>query len=98
MIGSKILYRHYPKYGPNKYEAQQYEGLVVDAFTNVSGTTKGDVFLGFGDVNGDVKSRRMYKVQYHDSLGFQYENISDSQLIKILEFKSALDQEIEKYV
>ena len=84
MIGNKILFKSWVSY---EYDFCEKEGIVVDAWTEVTGTIKGDVFIGIGDVKGETKSKRVYKVEYKkyvDSKHVYYENIKDWQMIKII--------------
>lgn len=90
MIGNKILFRWYDSPTGYTRPIPEKEGIVVDAWTEVTGSGKGEVFIGFGDAKGEVKSRRYYKVEfkrweYSDPDGFDYINILESSMIKILQ-------------
>lgn len=96
MIGNKIKFRLSEFIG-SKYETNEFEGIVVDAFTDVSGFFQSSSFLGFGEGNGKTNSNRMYKVEFlrygHSKW---YVDIYSHQLIEILEY-NFINQE-EKFV
>lgn len=102
MIGNRIKYSKwnfdYPEDSPLRREEK--EGLVVDAFTEVSGYVSGssDSFLGFGSgsVSGSTNSRRKYIVEY-DLYGYKrYEKIDFNQIDSIIEYAKlvVLDEKI----
>lgn len=89
MIGNTIIFRQYGKTssGFRDYDkVKEVEGLVVDAWTDVSGSVKGESLFGFGDVKGDTQSRRMYKVEYqmYEGGSKYYEDIEDYLLIRVV--------------
>jgi hypothetical protein len=89
MIGNTIKFRYYPTgaHGFRDYnKAEEEEGVVVDAFTEITGSVKGESIFGFGEVSGDTKCRRMYKVQYTVYNSQYFTTIHDSQLISIVRF------------
>lgn len=105
MIGNKIEFNYYgDKYSTNR-EAKKLTGIVVDAFTNVSGRISGsnEVFLGFGGgtTSGSTESKRMYKVECYEEYDtekkhVQYKDIFDWQLNKIISFAGQASQEINE--
>lgn len=105
MIGNKIEFVWYgDKYSNNK-EPKNYIGIVVDAFTNVSGRISGssDVFLGFGGgkTSGSTENKRMYKVEFYEDWDtqkkcVQYKDIHDWQLKKIISFSGQTNQEVNE--
>lgn len=99
MIGNEIEFKDYDfsRYDSKK-EPEVLTGIVVDAFTKVTGHTKGSAesFLGFGSgsVSGNVDSNRMYKVEYSSSWDTRkkhryYKDIHAWQLIRIVKFANA---------
>jgi hypothetical protein len=105
MIGNTIEFHDYTSRHITKdirREPDKLEGLVVDAFTEVSGSVSGssEVFLGFGGgkTSGQTKSKRMYKVEYYETWDKKkkhkyYKDIHAWQLIRIIAFAKAPDQE-----
>ena len=103
MIGNRIKYRKYFTYnGETNYNLE--EGLVVDAYTKVSGSMSGSggVFLGFGDskMSGNTRSDRYYKIQisYVNNEGktiVYYTDISAGCLHEIVSFANQ-SQEINE--
>jgi hypothetical protein len=86
MIGNKIKFAEYT-YSGSTHTREEHEGLVVDAWTDVSGTVSGktDVFLGFGEgkVSGRTQSNRMYKVQTKYG---SFKDIRAGMISEIVEF------------
>ncbi len=91
MIGNTIRFRNID----SSYNVEELEGLVVDAFTNISG--KNETFLGIG--GGETKSKRMYKVMHHNKwdtskfLPPKFTDIPDTSLISIIAFANNINQE-----
>lgn len=104
MIGNRIHFKHYKDYRiDNKGEI--LEGLVVDAFTKVTGKTTGSAsnFLGFGEgsVSGNTNSNRMYKVEFYElwdtnKKHLMYEDIDARMLVKIVSFAGVTNQEVNE--
>jgi hypothetical protein len=93
MIGNTIIFRLYKETtgGFRDYStpAIEVEGLVLDAFTKIDGSIKGESFLGFGEVKGNTASTRMYKVQYKDPyvghiMGLYIKDIRHTDLVRIV--------------
>lgn len=83
MIGNTILFRHYD----HNFEKSEKTGLVVDAFTEITGNVSGVSVFGFGETEGKTASKRIYKVEFKNydwSKIVEYVNIRESQLISIL--------------
>lgn len=59
MIGNTVRYRTYL----NGHGFMDGEGLVVDAYTEVSDYSKGEGILGFSASEGSTSSTRKYRVQ-----------------------------------
>lgn len=104
MIGNKIEFHYYEKYS-SKREPIKKIGLVVDAYTEITGRTSGksESFLGFGEgnISGSTSSNRMYKVEYFQEYDKEHKNpyytdIHDWQLIKIISFIKSTTQEINE--
>lgn len=105
MIGNKIEFLHYDFSNRHDYKSERTRedrltvGLVVDAFTEVTGKVSGksEVFLGFGGgkTSGNTKSNRTYKVEYLDKYlnTIKYINIQDWQLVKIISYAGQSNQE-----
>lgn len=91
MIGNTIKFRNID----SSYNVEELEGLVVDAFTDISG--KNETFLGIG--GGETKSRRMYKVMHYrkwdlnKSFSPSFTDIRDTSLISIIAFANNNNQE-----
>lgn len=85
MIGNKIKYKIYDV--PNSITR---EGLVVDAYSKITGSSKGstEVFLGFGEGSnsGSVDSCRMFTVEIMEKGKKSYIEILATQLTEVLEF------------
>lgn len=92
MIGNTIIYKQRSEIGNYEWET---EGLVVDAYTEVSGQTKGDSAFGFGEVRGNVRSSRMYKVQvyYKHSDSYTFVDIRAYQLVRIVKFANQVTED-----
>lgn len=74
-------------------------GIVVDAYTNVSGSMKGENFLGFGEATGSVDSRRMYKVMIldrQDKKTSRFIDVSSRALVEVIELAPVMD--LEKFI
>jgi hypothetical protein len=103
MIGNTIEFKDYWRDSSDKLHTDIYQGLVVDAFTEVSGTVKGsgkyDSFLGFGegksDVYGKTESKRIYKVQVKEKYleGFKFYDVKANMMTKIISFGNSRTQE-----
>lgn len=99
MIGNEIIFSEYDK----EYNQIQVEGLVVDAFTEISGKVKGENFMGFGDVSGRTESKRKYKVEYYHSWDTTkqhkyYKDIFDWQLIRVTKLAGTITVDLtEKF-
>jgi len=92
MIGNRIKFKKYSFRtlgSTHQLHDTQEEGLVVDAWTDVSGTVSGktEVFLGFGEgkVSGSTKSKRMYKVECGKTFKY-YQDIEANMITEITEF------------
>lgn len=103
MIGNKIEFVWYGYDGCQK--GKEYTGIVVDAFTEVSGEISGNsgTFLGFGsgETSGKTRSKRMYKVEFYgerdrEKKYVKYEDIYASQLKKIISFAGPANQEVNE--
>ena len=98
MIGNTIEFVYYDwdnisSVIHEKGEPKKYIGLVVDAYTEITGKISGsnEIFLGFGggSTSGTTNSKRMYKVQFYedwdtDKKYIKYKDIYDWQLRKII--------------
>lgn len=90
MIGNSIIYISHKWHGA-EYKSEKKQGIVVDAFTKISGNIKGDSAFGFGDIKGRTNSERMYKVMYYESWDSdrkypRFEDISADSMSEILKF------------
>ncbi len=94
MIGNIIEF-HYHDFSARSTDRKPeiITGLVVDAFTKVSGSVSGrsESFLGFGEgtTSGKTDSKRMYKVEFYENWDthkriIKYEDIYAWQLVKII--------------
>lgn len=104
MIGNKIEFIYFDKYLKDD-KGEYKEGIVVDAFTKVSGTITGnsEVFLGFGGgvTSGSTSSNRMYKVEFFGKYDMERKyptltDIHDWQLKRIISFANDSKQEINE--
>lgn len=95
MIGNTIIFRIYETSYSGFIDwskpAKEVEGLVIDAFTKVTGSVEGDGILGFVEVKGRTDSKRMYKVQYYEQWDSKKEyprltDITDSYLVRVVKF------------
>lgn len=105
MIGNKIEFLHYDFSNHSERESNRTRedrlrvGLVVDAFTEVTGRVSGksEVFLGFGGgkTSGNTNSKRNYKIEYFEKHldKPRYINIQDWQMVKIISFAGQSNQE-----
>lgn len=87
MIGNTIKYKFKKLLSTSFFEFEG-EGVVIDAFTNVSGHTTGrsESFLGFGEgrISGNVNSERTYIVEKTLSTGAKiYTEVPSSGLVEI---------------
>jgi len=108
MIGNTIKFIYYEKINPGSLkgsERKEATGLVVDAYTEIKGSTSGkfDSFLGCGDgsVSGETKSNRIYKVQYYEEWDAQkslvrFKDIEAWQLSEIISFANSINQEVNE--
>jgi hypothetical protein len=87
MIGNTIKYRKLTWIGSD-YTQEEKTGLVVDAYTEITGKSKSESILGFGSGTGKTESKRIYKVQfqYEYSKQIAFEEISHNCLIEIVKF------------
>lgn len=79
MIGNTIIYISHKWHGA-EYESETKQGIVVDAFTRITSTLK-----------GDPSSERMYKVMYYESWDSdkkhpRFDDISADSMSRIVEF------------
>lgn len=77
-------------------------GLVVDAFTNISGSVTGrsESMFGFGSghTSGSTKSNRKYKVEFYakwdtEKKNVKYHDIDAWKLVRIVKYANAREQE-----
>lgn len=108
MIGNTIEFLYFDFSNFSDYERKKSNeerktiGLVVDAYTEITGsiTGKSETFLGFGsgDTTGDTKSKRKYVVQYTPSWSNtpKFYTMEAWQLSKIISFPSQSNQELNE--
>lgn len=101
MIGNKVIFT----YLDDKYNRIEVEGLIVDAYTDISGSVSGKQqgMFGFseGSTSGSTKSERMYKVLYYsewdaDKKHQRFKDIRSHQIDTILSFVHGSIEEIFK--
>lgn len=97
MIGNLIKFYHYEWIGSD-YKRHEDKGIVVDAYTKVSGSSKYESLFGFGEGKGETKSIRIYKVQCQIGTHIYFKDIEHTSLIEVLEFncKEIKDEKILK--
>lgn len=106
MIGNKIefIYYDWNNYSSDN-KGEEHIGIVVDAFTKVTGTIRGsnDVFLGIGggSTTGNTDSKRMYKVEFNEKWDTEkqctkYKDICDWQLRRIISYAGSNNQEVNE--
>ena len=102
MIGNRIKFKE-TRWDGTTHTTKEREGVVVDAFTEVSGSVSGTgaSILGIGSSKtaGNTSSRRKYKVEYYADYDTKkerpiYEDISAFQLVKIIQFYHQGNQEL----
>lgn len=95
MIGNKIKYYEF-SWADGKYVRLEKEGLVVDAWTEISSEYKSSSFLGIGDAKGKVESKRIYKVEHRVLGTVFYKKVPDHNLIEIVEFNCIKSNEVRE--
>lgn len=95
MIGNTIKFMYYL----TDTIKEEREGIVVDAYTNVTGTVSGkyESILGFGEgrTTGSTKSKRIYKVEYIYPYTQKkiYIDVADYLLIEVVKFAKSFEQQ-----
>lgn len=100
MIGNTIEFIYWEDILTSR-ENKTATGLVVDAFTKVTGSVSGGSFLGIGETTGSTDSKRVYKVQFYESWDsqkkcIQFKDIEAWQMKKIISFAGQTNQELNE--
>lgn len=102
MVGNTVEYNQWYRFGRFQNPPEKLIGIVVDAYTDVSGSIsgKGSYFLGIGDssTSGSTKSKRKYKVMYYNKYDSEkqhqyFDTINESDVIRIIEFGNEFKEE-----
>lgn len=107
MIGNIVTFNHDAKefvsvmYGKKEKQDDYFAtvtGLVVDAYTDVSGSMKGSSAFGFGDASGRTRSDRTYKILVlKSSRDFSSSTISWERTTSFVDVYHKFVNEIIKY-
>ncbi len=100
MIGNTIEFIYWEDILKSRDEITA-TGLVVDAFTKVTGNISGGSIFGFGETTGSTDSNRVYKVLYYSSWDDKkqyprFQDIHAFQLKKIISFAGQPNQELNE--